>query len=305
MQQERLRVLHFSDIHVGALVRHMHWKKWFSKRGIGAINLLRGRASYFDEVEEKMAAMARFKEEMGIDVVINTGDYTALGLEHELRIARELVDPMMHPPQRYITVPGNHDIYVHEGNSHYRFAEQFCSVLQNDLPEYCAGGHYPLVRLIGNDIAVVALNSSKPNPYPWRSDGHIPAAQLASFERLLQDDRIKGRFLFIVTHYAPRLADGQPDKRLHGLHNANDFLRSCSVIEKGAILFGHIHRTYRVDIPETKIPLYCAGSATMEGHEGAWVYEVGGDEMCAKRLYWNGKAYSYEVEYFSEDKVML
>jgi 3',5'-cyclic AMP phosphodiesterase CpdA len=305
MQQERLRVLHFSDIHVGALVRHMHWKKWFSKRGIGAINLLRGRASYFDEVEEKMAALARFKEEMGIDVVINTGDYTALGLEHELRIARELVDPMMHPPQRYITVPGNHDIYVHEGNSHYRFAEQFCSVLQNDLPEYCAGGHYPLVRLIGNDIAVVALNSSKPNPYPWRSDGHIPAAQLASFERLLQDDRIKGRFLFVVTHYAPRLADGQPDKRLHGLHNADDFLRSCSVIEQGAILFGHIHRTYRVDIPETKIPLYCAGSATMEGHEGAWVYEVEGDEMRAKRLYWNGKAYSYEVENFSEDKVML
>jgi 3',5'-cyclic AMP phosphodiesterase CpdA len=273
----------------------MHWKKWFSKRAIGAINLLRGRASYFDEVEEKMAAMARFKEEQEIDIVINTGDYTALGLEHELKIARELVDPMMHPPQNYLTVPGNHDIYVHEGNSHYRFAEQFCSVLQNDLPEYCAGGHYPLVRLVGDDVAVIALNSSKPNPWPWRSDGHIPVVQLASFKKLLQDDRIKERFLFVMTHYAPRLADGKPDRRLHGLHNADDFLRLCSSIEKGAILFGHVHRTYRVDIPEVQIPLFCSGSATMEGDEGAWVYEVEGKEIRERRVYWDGEGYRFGV----------
>lgn len=294
MSKTPLRVLHFSDIHVGALVRHMHWKRWFSKRGIGAINLLRGRAKYFDEVEEKMAAMVRFKEAQKIDLVINTGDYTALGLEHELRLARELVDPMMHPPQRYVTVPGNHDIYVHEGNSHYRFSEQFCSVLQNDLPEYCAGGHYPLVRLVGDDVAVIALNSAKPNPWPWRSDGHIPNSQLASFEKLLEDERIKGRFLFVITHYAPRLANGKPDKKLHGLHNADDFLRACSPIKNGAILFGHIHRTYRVDVPETNIPLYCAGSATMEGFEGAWIYELSEGTMVAKRVYWNGEAYSLE-----------
>ncbi len=288
-----VRILHFSDIHVGALVRHMQWKKWFSKRAVGAINLLRGRASYFDEVEEKMAAMVRFKEENDIDVVINTGDYTALGLEHELRVARELVDPMMHPPQRYLTVPGNHDIYVHEGNSHYRFAEQFCSVLQNDLPEYCRGGHYPLVRLIGDDIAVVALNSAKPNPYPWRSDGHISTIQLEAFELLLQDVRIKERFIFVMTHYAPRLANGMPDKKLHGLHNADDFLRCCSPIKKGAILFGHIHRTYKVEVPEVDIPLYCAGSATMEGHEGAWVYEVE-DGIChARALRWHEGAYHF------------
>ena len=289
--EKPLRILHFSDIHVSALVRHMHWKKWFSKRAVGAINLLRGRAAYFDEVEEKMVAMARFKEANDIDIVINTGDYTALGLEHELAIARELMDPMMHPPQNYLTVPGNHDIYVHEGNSHYRFSGQFCSVLQNDLPEYCAGGHYPLVRLIGEEVAVIALNSAKPNPYFWRSDGHIPTIQLDAFEKLLQDERIKGRFLFVITHYAPRLANGMPDRRLHGLHNADDFLKRCSVIEKGAILFGHVHRTYRVDIPEVKIPLFCAGSATMEGHEGAWMYEVEGEEIKEMQLYWDGSSY--------------
>ncbi len=292
--QQPLRILHFSDIHVSAFVGKMRWDKWFSKRGIGALNLLRGRAKYFDDVNQKVEALIRFKEAEKIDLVINTGDYTALGLEHELQEARRLVAPLMNPPQRYVTVPGNHDIYVHESKSHYRFSEQFCSVLQNDLPEYCRGGHFPLVRLVGDDVAVVAINSAKPNPWPWRSDGHIPTVQLEALDTLLDDERLKQRVVFVMTHYAPRLANGQPDKKLHGLHNADAFLNICSKIDKGAILFGHIHRTYRVDIPELSIPLYCAGSATMKGREGAWVYEVSNGKIEAKALGWNGETYGYK-----------
>ena len=288
-----LRILHFSDTHVGIIQHVLHPKRLLSKRAIGAFNLLRGRGKYFDEVEEKMAAMVRFKEELAVDYVVHTGDYTALGLEQELHLARELVAPMMHPPQRYLTVPGNHDIYVHEANSHYRFNEQFCSVLQNDLPEYCAGGHYPLVRLVGDDVAFVALNSAKPNPWPWRSDGHIPTRQLSSFERLLDDERMRDRFVFVLTHYAPRLADGMPDKRLHGLHNADDFLRICAKIQRGAILFGHVHHTYRVEVPEVSIPLFCAGSATMEGREGGWLFELENGTLSYRRIGWDGQAYTF------------
>ncbi len=288
-----LRILHFSDIHVSVQIRHMHWKRWFSKRAIGAINLLRGRAKYFDETEKKMAALVHFKEENNIDVVINTGDYTALGLESELELARSMVEPLMTPPQAYLTVPGNHDIYVHEGNSHYRFSEQFCSVLQNDLPEYCRKGHWPLIRLIGEDVAVIALNSSHPNPWPWRSDGEIPAEQLEGLSEVLEDPRVKGRFIFVMTHYAPRLANGEPDKKLHGLINADAFLKCCENIEKGAILFGHIHKTYRVTLAGLKAELFGAGSATMEGHEGAWVYEVHNKELQAKQLGWDGEKYFF------------
>ena len=288
-----LRILHFSDIHVNIQIRHMHWKKWFSKRAIGAINLLRGRASYFDETEEKLAALVRFKEENDIDIVINTGDYTALGLRSELILARQLLEPLMHPPQKYLTVPGNHDIYVHEGNSHYRFSEQFCSVLQNDLPEYCRGGHWPLIRFLGDDAAVIALDSARPNPVPWKSSGEIPAEQLQALEELLLDERLKGRFLFVMTHYAPRLSNGEPDKKLHGLVNADDFLEACKGIEKGAILFGHIHKTYRLHVPGINSELFCAGSATMEGQEGAWVYEMAGKEMKAKQVGWDGEKYYF------------
>jgi len=291
--EQPLRILHFSDIHVNLQIRHMHWKKWFSKRAIGAINLLRGRASYFDETEKKLAALVRFKEENDIDIVINTGDYTALGLKNELILARQLLDPFMTPPQNYITVPGNHDIYVHEGNSHYRFSEQFCSVLQNDLPEYCRGGHWPLIRLLGENVAVIAIDSARPNPVPWKSSGEIPAEQLQALDKILKDERIRGRFLFVMTHYAPRLSNGEPDKKLHGLINADDFLEVCRPIENGAILFGHIHKTYRLHVPGVKSELFCAGSATMQGREGCWVYEMKGKKMQAKQIGWDGENYCF------------
>jgi len=294
MRDRPLRVLHFSDIHVDIQIRHMQWKKWFSKRAIGAINLLRGRSKYFDNVEMKMEALVKFKEQNDIDIVINTGDYTALGLEQELKIAKELVSPLMLPPQRYITVPGNHDIYVHEGNSHYRFSEQFCSVLQNDLPEYCRGGHWPLVRLVDDDIAVVALNSSRPNILPWRSNGMIPVEQLDALDMILKDDRVRDRFIFVITHYAPKLANGDNDMKLHGLINADDLLSRCRDIRNGAILCGHVHRAYRVEVDEIGVPIFCAGSTTMQGYESGWVYEVYRGEVKASLLKWSGESYYIE-----------
>jgi len=284
------KILHFSDIHIGFNIKKLRPHKMLNKRAIGLINLLRGRAKYFDDADIKVEALARFKQKYNIDIVINTGDYTALGLEHELEMARELVEPFMHPLRNYVTVPGNHDIYVLEADSHYRFSANFCNVLHSDMPQYCQKGHWPLVRLIEDDIAVIALNSSKPNPYPWRSDGHIPTIQLESFKKILQDKDIKDRFIFVITHYAPRLENGSPDKHLHGLHNADDFLDICKDINHGAILFGHIHHTYRVKLPNLKAELFCAGSATMQDREGAWLFELQNEKIInAKRLYWDGK----------------
>ena len=291
--KKTLRVLHISDIHVGIQIRHMSWKRWFSKRAIGAINLLRGRAKYFDEAEEKIAALIQFKEENNIDLVLHTGDYTALGLESELKLAKNLLSPLMTPPQGYVTVPGNHDIYVHEGNSHYRFSEQFCSVLQNDLPEYCREGHWPLIRLVGEDVAVIAVNSSRPNPLPWHSSGMIPQIQLDALKEALQDPRLKERYIFVITHYAARLANGEPDTKLHGLTNAEALLETCKAMKLGSLHCGHIHETYQLHSNDLPYDLYCAGSATMEGHEGFWVYEVEEKKLNAKQVFWDKTARKY------------
>ncbi|MBW1636259.1 MAG: metallophosphoesterase [Deltaproteobacteria bacterium] len=274
----------------------MEWKEWFSKRAVGAINLLRGRGKIFDDAREKIEALIRFKEANNIDLVINTGDYTALGLESELKEARLLVDPLMHPSENFITVPGNHDIYVDEVKSHSFFFEQFRSVLYSDMPEYCRGGHWPLIRLAGPHVGVIALNSARPNPWPWMSSGSIPQEQLDVLDEILADDRLRGRFIFIITHYAPLLADGTSDTRLHGIINAERFLDKCRLIQSGAILCGHVHQTYHVPANGLNCDIYCAGSAVTEGNEGFWVYEVEEAGVKAKRIRWNKAERLFIVE---------
>lgn len=87
------------------------------------------------------------------------------------------------------------------------------------------------------------------------------------------------------------MENGEDDKKLHGLVNAKEFLDSCSRLKSGAILCGHIHKRYFVVPKEIDIPIYCAGSATMEGYEGGWIYEFDGTDIKSVPLMWDGERY--------------
>jgi hypothetical protein len=80
---------------------------------------------------------------------------------------------------------------------------------------------------------------------------------------------------------------------LHGLINADEFLDKCRLIKSGAILCGHVHEMYRVSVNDLKSDIYCAGSATMEGYEGFWVYELDETYLQAKQVYWNKTDYCF------------
>ncbi|ADV45754.1 metallophosphoesterase family protein [Nitratifractor salsuginis] len=292
-----MRILHCSDPHFDLSLRSIPWKKLFGKRAIGALNLLGGRGRYFDEAEEKIAALARFKERYGVDLVLCTGDVTALGLTAELENAAELLAPLAQPPKHFIIIPGNHDVYsadvIRGDHFHYYFGQY----MHTDWPQYAVDGPWPIVRLFSEDIAVVAVNSAKPNPLPWRSDGYIPPAQLEALEKILQDHRIKDRWIFVMTHYAARLANGRPDKPNHGLRNADEFLNVCRLIQKGAILNGHVHRCYRTSLADEGLNIdeYCAGSVTMEGRECFWLFDVNQDSMKVHQGYFDKEAYEFKL----------
>lgn len=287
-----MRILHFSDIHLKLRLHQMPFSKWFGKRSIGALNLLRGRGKRFDDAEEKIRVLARFARDQEVDLVICTGDYTALGLEHELAHAREVVDPLMTAPKGFVTVPGNHDIYVADVVRQRRFQRHFSEAMRSDLPELCSDGPWPLVRLIGDEMALVAVNSARPNPQPWRSNGKIPAVQLSALETALTDARVHDRFVFVITHFAARLSTGLPDTKLHGMTNGEEFLAACRAISRGAILCGHIHKRYHVPVDGVPGGLYCAGSATMAGRESFWLLDVVDGKVNAMPGYWNGDNYA-------------
>jgi hypothetical protein len=199
----------------------------------------------------------------------------------------------MQRPAGFVHVPGNHDLYLPSALREQRFVRAFAGTLATDLPELAGDDGWPIVRLFGEGIAVVAVNSARPNPEPWRSSGFIPPAQLAALERALAAPPVRGRFVFVITHYAPRRGDGRPDGRFHGLDNADAFLDACRGVERGAILHGHIHSSYRLDLPGLPA-IFCAGSSTHEGREGLWIFDVddrGTRSATARRGRFDGTRY--------------
>lgn len=289
-----MRILHFSDPHMTIPFRRVPLGKWFGKRAVGGANLLRGRYRLFADAEQKLAALARFQREHQADLVLCSGDYTSLGLHREYEHALHCIRPLMDAPCGYVSVPGNHDLYARDALRERHFSSYFENILQSDLPEYQVDGPWPLIRLVGENLAVVGVNSARPNPLPWRSSGRVPEKQLAALKEIAGDARISRRLVCIMTHYAPLLEDGNPDTRLHGLRNGKEFLLTCADFRKAIILCGHVHHCYTLKVPETGQSIFCAGSVTMEGEEGFWFFDVQEDTLCATPGIWNGEGFALD-----------
>jgi len=284
---DMMRLLHFSDPHFGLGVRRVPFRDWPGKRLVGGFNLVRGRGRKFRHAPSRIASLARFAEREGADAAVCTGDLSALGTDAELEAAREGVEPFFRARLGFVCLPGNHDLYTAAVLRERRFERWFGDGLATDLPELRVDGPWPLVRLVGDAAVVVAVNSARPNPIPWRSSGRIPEAQIEGLRAALAHEAVRGRFVLVATHYAPRRADGTPDTHLHGLRNADELLGVAATIDRGAILCGHIHRAFRVR-PEIGPEIVCGGSATMEGHEGAWWIEVSPDAASIRPVRWDG-----------------
>lgn len=286
-----MKILHFSDIHVCKDVWSAPKLEFIGKRTIGAANILLGRGVSFKRAEEKIGLLAELYESQDIDAVICTGDYTALGTAGELREARKVIEPFVTAPLGFVTLPGNHDIYQFDGYRDGRFELSFGDVLSSDLPDYQTSSGYPRARFLGENVVVLTVNSARPSVLPWQSNGRIPDQELVALDRLLGREDIQSRFVIIATHYAPRKASGVPDSPRHGLDNANALLRICCRVKRGMVIHGHIHKGFRVQVPESPIPMFCAGSATHEGRESFWVYDIDESRATATRGYFDGTRY--------------
>ena len=289
-----MRILHVSDLHLPPHFPSIPLSDWLGKRITGAFNFLFHRRGQFASVPFKLGKLAEFAREQSVDAVLCTGDYTLWGTDHELAAARQAIEPFVQSTRAFVTVPGNHDLYTHAVVKEGRFQRHFGDLLQNDEPEAAVDGSWPIVRWLGAEAVVIAVNSSVPHRLPWRSSGRLPQKQLDALQELLEDSRVRERFVFVMTHHAPRLANGRPDSAHHRLENAEAFLEVCSNIGRGAILFGHVHQCYRLSLPDLDIALFNAGSATMFRSEGLWIFDLNSGGIHARRGKWDGDGYRLE-----------
>jgi len=266
-----MKLLHFSDVHLPYSLRRVPLSDWLSKRLLGGANWVLRRRRLFADGRNKIEALVELARSEGVTAVLFTGDYTVLGTDAELAAARDVFTPFLE--WNFVGLPGNHDLYLGDVVRERRFERHFGDTMASDLPDLAVDESWPIVRLLGETAAIVAVASARPNPQPWRSSGRVPPPQLEALGAALADTRLAPRFVFVATHYAPRLPDGGPDTREHGLENADALLAAIASLERGALLHGHVHHCYsvaRADGP----PLFGAGSATCAGREGCWLFEV-------------------------------
>lgn len=291
-----MRILHFSDLHIGLGLRRVPFLDWLGKRLAGGLNLLRGRSGQFADAARKALELVELDERLAPDFVLCTGDLTALATHAEFEAARSLLEPLPGSP-RFVVTPGNHDAYTRPTVREGRFRQYFEDGLVTDFPDLCTDGPWPVVRVPDDEVAIIALNSARNNMLPWRASGRIPNAQIEGLEAALSDPRVAGRFVFLMTHYAPCRADGSPDTKEHGLSNLDELLAAASSIDRGAYLCGHVHEMFRVEIDAFRGEVFCAGSATYRGREGVWVFDRDDRGVwSARRGRWTGDEYEVEPE---------
>lgn len=276
-----MRVLHFSDPHLESGLEGVSPGAFVNKRALGFANLLVRRRRHFGAALNKLEALARLADQLGVQFTLCTGDYTALGTRAELEASRRLLEPLLARELGYATVPGNHDLYVDDAPG--AFEGIFADGLRSDRDDCRWDRGEPYLRLVGDRLAIVGLASARPNPL-HSSSGAVPERHLEVLRRLVSDPALAPRFLLVAVHYAPRLWDGRPDTALHGLDNHAALLDAVAGLRFGALVFGHVHHGYSVRIPGVAAPLVGAGSATYEGRATSVLWELDRDRVVARRL---------------------
>lgn len=263
-----MKFLHLSDLHVEDGFDRVPMSALLNKRLVGLGNLWLRRRRLYRDAPQKIEQLTELARELRPDFVVITGDFTALGTEGEMRLARRLLDPLFEIADP-IVMPGNHDVYLRDGGDE-RFEAIFGEALRCDLGRTS----FPRVRL-ADGFAFISFESARPNPEPWLSSGAVPETQLRALRSLRDRPELRDRRIVFATHYALFLEDGTPDHARHGLDNREELLDVLEYFPGALFLHGHVHRRFHLHVPELKMDFFCSGSSTMKGHEGFFFYEMG------------------------------
>lgn len=266
-----MKIFHISDLHFQAEKPPLAWLTLGWRRTLArASYVVGGRRALFLRVAETVQRLLEEAERLGAEHLVVSGDLTTLALPEEFEAARAALAGWA---DRTTIIPGNHDRYTPEAGRGRFFEEAFGPWLGSELPELRAEGEYPVVKLVGEDVALVGLCSARVPPSPGIAAGWVGEPQRCALEAILRHPRLERRARLVVLHHGPFRADGRPDHLRHGLRDAGELLEVAARAGATAVCHGHIHHRYRLSGPGD-LPIFCAGSSTQAGREGYWLYDI-------------------------------
>jgi 3',5'-cyclic AMP phosphodiesterase CpdA len=290
-----VRLAHFSDVHL--TTRPLGWvlRDFRSKRLTGWFHLeALGRGRHFRQAAAVTRAMIAEFRTRRPDLLVFSGDATALGFGAELAHAAKCLHVGDEELPQGFAVPGNHDYYTRLAVFTGAFEKEFAPWLAGERVDEAV---YPFARRVG-PVWVIGVNSCTANLRPWDASGAVGPEQLDRLKRLL--DRLGPGPRVLVTHYPVCLADGRPEPRFHGLRDLSDVVRVAADGGVGLWLHGHRHHAYFVARPpQAPFPIICAGSATMTGRGGYGEYVIDGRRLTAvRRVYDHAAGSLHDAETF-------
>jgi predicted phosphodiesterase len=292
-----MRVLHLTDLHVQRPPRLIDLVTG-PKRIIGAVNLyLLGRRAHFSAVVQQ--ALVQTAEDLRPDVVVCTGDVTAIATDDEFEAARTLLRPLLER-QPFVLLAGNHDTYVREAHPGANMRRWFGPWM---------GPRGARLQRVG-EAAFLTVETCRAH---LTSRGHTPPGELERAATLLDTLGMRNRtpeeeglFVFWCQHYPLRGRGGAPyGPATRCLADAAEVEAVLAVRpEVSAVLHGHEHHGYRAAVtgPRGPIPTLNPGAS---GY--AWlpkrrrtahfcVYDVeGGHLKGVERYAWDGARFAPEA----------
>jgi 3',5'-cyclic AMP phosphodiesterase CpdA len=283
---KKVRIAHFSDIHVTA--RPLGWRPrdLLSKRVTGWMNLRIGRGRLFRDAGHIAATMMREIRQRGCQHVVFSGDATAMGFPHEMAAAASSLGLGGTEGQSVLpglAVPGNHDYYTRAAVRSGYFERNFAAWQTGDR----IGEHtYPFAQRVG-PCWLIGVNTARSNFLLWDSRGQMGREQGERLRQLLA--RLEPGPRILVTHYPLYLADGRPEHHWRKLRDL-DSLREIAIQGRISLwLHGHRHNHYFLPPkpPEQPFAIVCAGSATQLGICGWNEYAIEGTRLTMRRRSWD------------------
>jgi 3',5'-cyclic AMP phosphodiesterase CpdA len=210
-----------------------------------------------------------------------TGDLTFSAEPREFERAADLLRPFA-DAGKLTVVPGNHDVWTEDSVETARFLR---AIGPDGKGMRKAAPSYPHVVPLGDDAVVVALDTARYGDDPWETPGRIGGEQLRVARELVREHSKAGRAVLLAFHHHVVL----PPERMPSdvkiarmcLADADKVVRLVAELPIAAVLHGHRHTAFRVDLPGASgiTPVLCAGSASRVADEPvrrarAYVYEV-------------------------------
>ncbi len=252
-----VRLGHISDLHIGDRAR-------YPRNGITARECDRHSVKLLKKILQALL-------EEAVDHLVVTGDVTLSGEATEFARAADLLAPWAEAGKLTV-LPGNHDVWSYESAAALRFLRQLGS---DGRGMKRPAAVFPLAVDLSPEVALIALDSARYGEEPRTTPGALGTEQLATAREMVREAAKQGRAVVLALHHhlviPPERVPSDLRLARMPLTDAYKVVRLVAEMPIAAVLHGHRHTSFRLDLPgpSKATPVICSGSASRVADEPA------------------------------------